>query len=380
MTRTFLTSPSRRIHATFWPLRSSPWWMRSSASRPRNGDASRLVTWAWSGAPSTYVGAGIVSRIVRNSGSRSGESGMPPFSGFVEGGAAGLGRGVDDREVERVLAVALVEEVEEQLVGLVDDLGDPGVGAVDLVDHEHDRHVGVERLAQHEPGLGQRALARVDQQHDPVDHRQPALDLAAEVGVAGGVDDVDRHPALGRGRSDVVHRGVLREDRDALLALEVTGVHHPVDDGLGLVHGERPGLAQHGVDQRGLAVVDVGDDRDVAQRGVEELRHEGRLYARCRAPARIVVGAVRPESVPLRSCFLPPYLLRELARQLPDEAARLEKILAHDEALRLRRALAGCVRSVRWWPRGPGLGGAHRRERARPPGRGGAPRGGARVR
>ena len=82
MTRTFLTSPSRRIQATFWPLRSSPWWMRSSASRPRNGDASRLVTWAWSGAPSTYVGAGIDSMIVRNSGSRSGESGMPPFSGI----------------------------------------------------------------------------------------------------------------------------------------------------------------------------------------------------------------------------------------------------------------------------------------------------------
>ena len=43
------------------------------------------------------------------------------------------------------------------------------------------------------------------------------------------------------------------------------GEGNPVDDALGLVRGERPGLAQHGVDQRGLAVVDVGDDRDVAQ-------------------------------------------------------------------------------------------------------------------
>ena len=55
--------------------------MRSSASRPRNGEASRLVTWAWSGAPSSYVGAGMVSTIVRNSGSRSGESGIPPSAG-----------------------------------------------------------------------------------------------------------------------------------------------------------------------------------------------------------------------------------------------------------------------------------------------------------
>ena len=32
----------------------------------------------------------------------------------------------------------------------------------------------------------------VDQQHDAVDHRQRPLDLAAEVGVAGRVDDVDQ--------------------------------------------------------------------------------------------------------------------------------------------------------------------------------------------
>ena len=34
-----------------------------------------------------------------------------------------------------------------------------------------------------------------------------------------------------------------------------------------LVRGEHAGLAQHGVDQRGLAVVDVRDDRDVADVG-----------------------------------------------------------------------------------------------------------------
>ncbi len=33
-----------------------------------------------------------------------------------------------------------------------------------------------------------------------------------------------------------------------------------------LVGPEGPGLAEHGVDESGLAVVDVGDDRDVAER------------------------------------------------------------------------------------------------------------------
>src|SRR6478735_4646640 len=90
-------------------------------------------------------------------------------------------------------------------------------------------------------------------------------DLPTEVGVAGGVDDVDRHRLAVGGRAGVVDRGVLREDRDALLALQVTGVHDALGDALGLVRGEGAGLAEHGVDQRGLAVVDVRDDGDVAQ-------------------------------------------------------------------------------------------------------------------
>ena len=94
----------------------------------------------------------------------------------------------------------------------------------------------LERLAQHEARLRQRPLARVDEQQHAVDHRQPALDLAAEVGVAGRVDDVDLHAA-------VADRRVLGEDRDALLALEVHRVHDALGDVL--VLAERAGLPQH---------------------------------------------------------------------------------------------------------------------------------------
>ena len=82
-----------------------------------------------------------------------------------------------------------------------------------------------------------------------------ALDLAAEVGVAGRVDDVDLHVL-------VADRDVLREDRDAALALLVVGVEHALGDLL--VLAEHVGGLQQPVDQRGLAVVDVGDDGDVA--------------------------------------------------------------------------------------------------------------------
>ena len=78
--------------------------------------------------------------------------------------------------------------------------------------------------------------------------------------MAGRVDDVELHVA-------VADRGVLREDRDALLALEIHRVHDALGDVL--VLAERAGLPEHGVDQRRLAVVDVGDDRDVAEVGAE---------------------------------------------------------------------------------------------------------------
>ena len=172
-----------------------------------------------------------------------------------------LGRGparlrvrVDDRELDLLLVRV---EVEEQLVDLVDHLADARVGPVDLVHHEHHRQSGLERLAQHEAGLGERALGGVHEEHHAVHHRQAALHLAAEVGVARGVDEVELHVA-------VAHRRVLGEDRDAALALLVHRVHDQVGEPLCLVGGEDAGLAQHRVDQRGLAVVDVRDDRDVA--------------------------------------------------------------------------------------------------------------------
>ncbi len=162
------------------------------------------------------------------------------------------GVAVDDRELDLLLVGV---QVEEQLEHLVHHLGDARVGAVDLVHHQDHGQPRFQRLAQHEPRLRQRALARVDQQQHPVDHRQGALDLPAEVRVSRRVDDVHLH-------SPIADRGVLGEDRDALLALEVHGVEHALVHVL--VRAEGAGLPQHGVHQRGLAVVDVGDDRHVA--------------------------------------------------------------------------------------------------------------------
>ena len=58
------------------------------------------------------------------------------------------------------------------------------------------------------------------------------------------------------------HGAVLGQDGDAALALDVVAVHHALGDFFVLAEGAA--LAQQLVHQRGLAMVDVGDDGDVA--------------------------------------------------------------------------------------------------------------------
>src|SRR2546425_2861781 len=98
--------------------------------------------------------------------------------------------------------------------------------------------------------------------------------LAAEVGVTGGVDDVDA-------RAAVLDGAVLRENGDAALTLDVVRVHDPLAHLL--VSGESAGLLQQTVDQRRLAVVDVRNDRDVTDGAVHKKDAQG---SRSAPPAR----------------------------------------------------------------------------------------------
>ncbi len=160
--------------------------------------------------------------------------------------------GKNRREIE--LRFGRVER-REQIEDLVVDRLSAGVGPIDLVDDDDRPQTLAQRLADDKFGLRHRAVGGVDQYQNPVDHAEDAFDLAAEIGVAGRVDDVD---------PDVPpdDRGAFGEDRDAALALELVRIEGAF--GNLLVGAERAALAQHRIDQRGLAMVDMGDDRDVA--------------------------------------------------------------------------------------------------------------------
>ena len=127
--------------------------------------------------------AGMVSTMASNSGRK-----FSPGLFDVGRRRARLGVGVEHGKVELVFAGV---EIDEQVVDLVQHFLRARVGAVDLVDDQDRRQLGFQRLAQHVARLRQRAFAGVHQQHHAVHHLQRALHFAAEIAVAGRVDDVD---------------------------------------------------------------------------------------------------------------------------------------------------------------------------------------------
>ena len=177
---------------------------------------------------------------------------VPRVGGEVPHEPAVQPRAVQDGEMRLLVARPEVdEEIERRVQGVVG----AGVRAVDLVD-DHDRAKTEPQGAhQHVAGLRHRPLVGVHEEQDRVDHREHPLDLAGEIGVPGGVYDVDVVPVP-------VDRAVLGADRDAALALEVVVVHEALGDLL--VVAERPGGAEHRIDQGRLPVIDMGDDRHVA--------------------------------------------------------------------------------------------------------------------
>ncbi len=135
-----------------------------------------------------------------------------------------------------------------------------GRGQVDLVENGHDLEVVLKGLVTVGQRLGLNALAGVDEEHRSLAGRQRARDLVAEVHVAGSVDELDQ-VAL------VLHSDVLSLDGDAALTLDI----HRVE--ILRAHETRingPGDLQDPIRERGLAVVDVRNDAQIADfRGID---------------------------------------------------------------------------------------------------------------
>ncbi len=138
-----------------------------------------------------------------------------------------------------------------------DDVG-PGDRQVDLVEHRDDFQVVLHRQEGVGDGLGLHALEGIDQQNRPLAGGEAARHLVAEIDVAGRVDQVQ---FVFLALVLVVDRDRVHADGDAAFAFEVHAVERL---GLEVALGDGAGLEQELVGQGALAVVDVGDDAEVA--------------------------------------------------------------------------------------------------------------------
>ena len=169
-------------------------------------------------------------------------------------GVTVFGAGVHVREIQLLLGSVQREEKFEHLI--MHPIR-PGVVAVDFVDHHNRPSPALQRLAQHKPRLRLRTVLGVHQQQHTINHAQRPLHLAAEIRVARRIDDVDVMIAK-------LERRVLSLDGDALLALEIHGIHNAFLLGDRLIGAEGARLLQQTIHQRGFPVIHVRNNGNVS--------------------------------------------------------------------------------------------------------------------
>ena len=87
--------------------------------------------------------------------------------------------------------------------------------------------------------------------------------------MSGGIDDVNDHATfepklLSRGTA-IVDRSILGENRNALFAFKIARIHHAFAgllNRIALIESTR--LPQHRINQGGLAMVNVCNNRDIS--------------------------------------------------------------------------------------------------------------------
>ena len=170
----------------------------------------------------------------------------------IERGDSFNGRCVDDRKVELLVGGP---EMDEQVEGAVDHVVDDGVRPIDFVDDDNGFVPQRQRFPQHEGRLRHRTFFGIDQNQHTVHHPERAFHFPAEIGMARCIDNIDFHPV-------VDDAGVFGPDRNPTLPFLVHRIHNAFAHIIDLAMDMR--LAQHCVDQGCFAVIDVSDDRDIA--------------------------------------------------------------------------------------------------------------------
>ncbi len=173
----------------------------------------------------------------------------------------------------------------DHVLDLLLDLVDFGGGQIDLVEHRHDFVAGIERVIDIGEGLRLDALGGIDDQQRALDGGHRARDFIGEVDMAGRVDEIE--DVVFAVLRLVVQPDGLRLDGDAALALDIHRIEHLL---LHLALLEPASGLDQAVGQRRFAVVDMGDDGEIAD-VIERKSHTATLRrAEGRGPKRAFSG------------------------------------------------------------------------------------------
>jgi len=144
---------------------------------------------------------------------------------------------------------------------------------IDLVEQQDGLHTLTKSLTKHSLGLHAHTLDTIDDNESTVGHTKGSSNLRAEIDVTRGVDKVDEEAtAIGVGGERnvllelVVHGDSSGLDSDTTLLLIRTSIG--VARITSLCAGDDTGLAHDGIGHGGLTVIDVSDNRHVADVGL----------------------------------------------------------------------------------------------------------------
>ena len=147
-------------------------------------------------------------------------------------------------------------QLDEQVQNFVDNFVNALVRTVNFIDYNDGFQMLFQCFAQYVFGLGHRTFVGVYQKEYTVNHGQYAFYFATKVSMARSIKDVNFGIAVHNG-------GVLGQNGNATFTFQIVGVHYAVFNVF--VTTEDAALFEHSVYKSGFAVVNVSNNRDIAQ-------------------------------------------------------------------------------------------------------------------
>ena len=147
--------------------------------------------------------------------------------------------------------IVICIQFHEQFQNFIDDIIRSCFRSVNFIYTNHYGMVQFQRFAQNEFCLGHGAFKGIYHQNNAVYHFQYTFYFAAEVCVAGCIDDIDLHIT-------VIYCCVFGKDRDPSFPFNIAAVHNTFL--YRLIGTEDPALFQELVNQCGFTVVNMGNN------------------------------------------------------------------------------------------------------------------------